>query len=153
MKAIVLSDSHKNFNSIRRAIEKEPDINLIIHAGDVQRDVDDILDAWPELPCEFVLGNNDFNVFNVPTQRVFVFGGKKIFLTHGHLYGVRHSTFRLVQEAKKHHADICIFGHTHLPLLTEQDGIQILNPGSSWQSYGVIEITDGQVKICLKENQ
>ena len=121
MKAIVLSDSHKNFNSIRRAIEKEADINLIIHAGDVQRDVDDILDAWPELPCEFVLGNNDFNVFNVPTQRVFVFGGKKIFLTHGHLYGVRNSTFRLVQEAKKTSCRYLYF-RPHPPSFADRTG-------------------------------
>ena len=52
MKALVLSDSHKNFNSIRRAVEREPDADLLIPAGGVPRDEDDILDAWPELPCE-----------------------------------------------------------------------------------------------------
>lgn len=150
MKALVLSDSHKNFNSIRRAVEREPDADLLIHAGDVQRDVDDILDAWPELPCEYVLGNNDFCVTGVPSQRLFEFGGKRIFLTHGHMYRVKSSTARLVQKARAMGADICIFGHTHLPCLEEQDGIWVLNPGTAWRSYATIEITDGEVSIQIK---
>ena len=101
-----MRDSHKNFNSIRRAVEREPDADLLIHAGDVQRDVDDILDAWPELPCEYVQGNNDFSVTGVPSQRRFECGGKRIFLTHGHMYRVKSSTARLVQKARAMGADI-----------------------------------------------
>lgn len=47
MKAVVISDSHKNFNSILRIMEKETDVTLMIHAGDVQQDVEDAESVWP----------------------------------------------------------------------------------------------------------
>lgn len=59
MKALVLSDSHGSFQSIMNAVESEKDISLIIFAGDIQRDADDIAAAYPDIPFEYVLGNND----------------------------------------------------------------------------------------------
>ena len=151
MKAIVLSDSHHDFNSIIHVIENESHIDLLIHAGDVQRDVDDIQAAWPNIPCAYVVGNNDFFVRDVPTQRIFTFAGKKIFLTHGHLFGVKSSLSRLEKAAVECHADICIFGHTHLKHLEKKDGLWILNPGSSCRSYAVIEIKENNINIKIKE--
>lgn len=152
MKALVLSDSHRNFGSILRAMEQEQKVDLIIHAGDVQQDVDDIMDMWPQCPCAYVLGNNDFGVFGVPGERLFTFGGKTIFLTHGHLYGVRTSSARVEQEARKRGADICIFGHTHCRVLEERNGLWLMNPGAASRSYGVIEILDGKVSLALRDN-
>lgn len=153
MKAIVMSDSHKNFNSILRIMDQETERDLLIHAGDVQQDVEDILSVWPEIPIEYVLGNNDYGVFGVPYQRLFSFGGKKIFLTHGHMYHVKSSLIRLIRHAQKLGADICVFGHTHLPYLQEVQGMWVLNPGSTRNSYAVIEVQeDGAIRIELKDN-
>ena len=52
MKALVLSDSHGSFQSIMNAVESEKDISLIIFAGDIQRDADDIAAAYPDIPFE-----------------------------------------------------------------------------------------------------
>ena len=60
MKALVLSDSHGSFQSIMNAVESEKDISLIIFAGDIQRDADDIAAAYPDIPFEYVLGNNEY---------------------------------------------------------------------------------------------
>lgn len=152
MKAIVLSDSHKDFSAILRAMEREKDIDYIIHAGDVHRDVEDIEAMWRQIPCISVLGNNDFGVWDVPTRREFTLGNKKFLLTHGHLYGVKGSLSRLWQEATKADADICIFGHTHVAHLDEKNGIRMLNPGAAHRSYAVIEINGDSIAIEIKEN-
>ena len=151
MKAIILSDSHKDFFAVCSAIDANPDINLIIHAGDVHRDVEDIMAAYPLIPCAYVLGNNDYNVWDVPYDRFFEYGGKKIFLTHGHNYSVKASPARVKYEAKRHGADICIFGHTHTKFLEEGE-ILVINPGAAHRSYAILTIDDGNVAVEFKEN-
>ncbi len=150
MKALILSDSHRNFSCIQDAIESNPDIDQIIFAGDVNRDAEDIMDAYPNIPCAYVLGNNDFSVWDVPFDRFFEFGGKKIFLTHGHSYAVKVSPARVVAEAKKRGADICIFGHTHEPYLSHED-IWVVNPGSALRTYAILTIKNGEISIEHKE--
>lgn len=153
MKAIVFSDSHKDFSAILRAMEREKDIDYIIHAGDVHRDVEDIEAMWRQIPCISVLGNNDYFVWDVPHQREFTLCGKKFLLTHGHKYGVKSSLARLFQEAASRKADVCIFGHTHLAYLEEKNGIRMLNPGAAHRSYAIIEIHQDHIDIQLKENE
>lgn len=65
--------------------------------------------------------------------------GRQIFLTHGHIYHPNHMP--LLQEN-----DIFIFGHIHIPVVKQQDGIHILNAGSisipkenTHHSYAVLE--------------
>ena len=68
MQALIFSDSHRDFSCLYDTIVKYPNIDLIIHAGDVQRDVDDIMSVFPRIPCAYVLGNNDYSVWNVPYE-------------------------------------------------------------------------------------
>ncbi len=151
LKAIIFSDSHRDFSSIFRAMEHEGSVDYIIHAGDVHKDVEDIEAYWRTTPCISVLGNNDFSVWGVPTRREFTLEGKKFFLTHGHLYGVKGSLAMLHREAVNCGADICIFGHTHRQVLEERNGIYFLNPGATPRHYAVIEMQEGTVDIQLKE--
>ena len=151
MKAMIFSDSHRDFSSIFRAMEQEGTVDYIIHAGDVHKDVEDIEAYWRTTPCISVLGNNDYSVWGIPTRREFVLEGKKFLLTHGHLYGVKSSLARLHQEAASCNADVCIFGHTHRHCLEEHNGIWFLNPGASPSHYAVIEIQDGQMDIQIKD--
>ncbi len=151
MKAVVMSDSHKNFNSIIRIMDAESGVTNIIQAGDVQQDIDDIESVWQTIPVACVLGNNDYFAPGVPSDRVFTLGDKKIFLTHGHLYGVKHSLALLTKKAKELEADLCIFGHTHIPFLEEREGIWFLNPGSTCNSYATIDFHQGNMHITLKK--
>lgn len=150
MKALILSDSHRDFKSIQAAIDANPDIVQIIHAGDVQRDVEDIMDVYPDIPCAYVLGNNDFNVWDVPYERFFEFCGKKIFLTHGHNYSVKATPVRVIAEAKRRGADICIFGHTHSRFL-ENNGMWVINPGAAYRSYAILTVDNGEITVEFKE--
>ncbi len=152
MKAIVFSDSHRDFSSICRAMEREGRVDTIIHAGDVHKDVEDIEALWRNIPCISVLGNNDYAVWGVPSRREFVLEGKQFLLTHGHLYGVKSGLYQLYREAGSAKADICIFGHTHKQYLEEKNGVYFLNPGAAYRSYAVITLEDDRVDIQLKEN-
>jgi hypothetical protein len=71
--------------------------------------------------------------------------GRRFFLTHGHIYN-RDNMPNLVE------GDILCYGHTHLPLAEEQEGIILFNPGSITlpkggyeKSYGIYE--KGNLKV------
>lgn len=150
MKAIIFSDSHRSFNPMVRAMEKEGRVDLIIHAGDVLSDVEDLKIMYPRHNIVYVRGNNDFWDNSVTEDRFFNLDGVKIFLTHGHNYGVKYSLAKLIKHAKELGADLCIFGHTHTALNERTGGITLFNPGSASRHYGVLETASGgfTVKVC-----
>ncbi len=152
MKIIIFSDSHKSFGAMTKAMEKEAPVDWIIHAGDVHRDVEDMEIMYPRIPLVYVLGNNDYFVHNVPYDRFFELGGIKIFLTHGHNYGVKYSLSRLFQKAEELGADIAIFGHTHRVHCEKTGSVTLFNPGAATRSYGVLEINNGEFNLEIKEN-
>ena len=57
------------------------------------------------------------------------FSGRRIFACHGHRYGVKEGTARLVSEAKKNLCDVALYGHTHEADVHEQEGVLVANPG------------------------
>lgn len=151
MKALVFSDSHGYINTMIKAVEEHGDAALLIHAGDVSRDIDNLLAVYPNLKIETVAGNNEF-FCTLPSDRVFEFGGKRIFLTHGHKYGVKGSLARLKMRAAELGADICIFGHTHTRHLSEENGIYFLNPGAAYRGFAVLTVDNGQIEITEKDS-
>ncbi len=150
MKILLLSDSHRQFVSLMEAIEREAPVDRIIHAGDVCQDVEDLEIMYPSIPLIAVKGNNDYLNRDFPDERFFELGGVKIFLTHGHNYGVKYSYSKLLQVAREKGADICIFGHTHKAYQEKVGKIELFNPGSSERSYGVLKIDDKgyTLKLC-----
>lgn len=149
MKILVFSDSHGNTENMKQAVELErPD--RILHAGDVARDTYELLRSFPEIPLENVCGNCDF-MDAAPKQLIVDAAGKRIMLTHGHLYHVKLGIGSITEAARKAKVDVLVFGHTHEALCTRHDDLWILNPGSIRDgfrpSYGVIEINDGSV-VC-----
>ena len=104
-------------------------------------------------------GNNDFFT-TLPKDRIFDYGGKRFFVTHGHYYNVSSGYDRLIDEAKSRGCDFALFGHTHRPYYEIHDGIHVINPGSlsyprqygHRPSYALIEVDSaGDVKVTLNE--
>jgi len=150
MKILIFSDSHRQFAPLMKAMEKEAMVDWIIHAGDVCQDVEDLGIMYPAVPIAAVKGNNDFLNHDFPDERFFELGGVKIFLTHGHNYGVKYSYSKVWQVAREKGADICIFGHTHKAYQEKMGEVELFNPGSAMRSYGVLEIDDNEytLKLC-----
>ena len=127
MKILVISDSHKQYENMDRAIEIEmPD--RIFHLGDGEG-CEDYVEAVAQCPLEIVRGNCDF-ASDLPAEVVMRVGAHVVMLTHGHYYNVSFGPQMLAEVAKEKGADVVLYGHTHVPLLREEGGITIMNPGS-----------------------
>ena len=150
MKILVLSDSHRALGAMLEAAEIEnPDV--VFHLGDHVSDAQDLSYALNTVDFYTVKGNCDFGA-QAPETILTELGGKRLFLTHGHLFGVKRDLSALESEAHRLEADIALFGHTHRPLLEKRGGVQYMNPGAARDGrYGVIELAGGNVLFALKQ--
>ena len=74
MKILILSDSHGNHDLVRKAIGQEAPIDMLIHAGDVEGDLDKILGKKRDYEIRAVAGNMDWS--DKPTVTASVFTGE-----------------------------------------------------------------------------
>ena len=149
MKILVLSDAHKNLQNIKKVLN-EVEYNYVLYLGDY---VADILNFKSVLKDKLfiVKGNCDGDI-NVDDDLLIEIANKKIFLTHGHRYGVKLGIGKLLKKASEVNADILLFGHTHIPLQTQIDnGLVVLNPGSVGKgalgnnTFGIVEIEQDNI--------
>ena len=83
-------------------------------------------------------------------DRSTALGGKSILLSHGHLWGVKSGYDRAIAQARAVGADILLFGHTHQALCCQlEDGLWMLNPGSSRSTYGLITLEEGTISCSV----
>ena len=75
-----------------------------------------------------VKGNCDYA--NLPLIKIVEIDGKKYLLVHGHLHNVYFDIFKLYLLAKEHNVDYVLYGHTHMQLLEEYEGVTFINPGA-----------------------
>ncbi len=148
---LVFGDSHGNCDYMEKVIENIP-CDLVVHLGDNLRDIENLTYIYPETKFEYVRGNCDFSSDEAATKVVEA-EGLKILITHGHLFGVKASEYELRKYGAEIGADCILYGHTHQAKWDCEDGIPILNPGSGAyrgeESYGVIEIEDGEIRGCI----
>lgn len=151
MRILVFSDSHRDTDTCKKVINNIVGVDMLLHAGDHADDAQTLHGMFPDIPINSVAGNCDFG--NAPKELVFHAGGKKIFLTHGHLYNVKndYGLSRLLSRTAGLGCDCVVFGHTHEPLCDIKDGITVLNPGSICygRTFGVIEIEDGVLRAAV----
>ena len=109
-------------------VERLARADLILHAGDfVAASVLEELRAYG--PVEAVYGNMDDGALRavLPDRQVVEVGGVRIGLLH--IPGPRaRRGERLV--ARFPGCAAIVYGHTHVPEVTQHDGVWILNPGS-----------------------
>ena len=113
MKIGIMSDSHGDRRAIDRAVERAGKVDLWLHAGDCAPDAA-YLALVSAVRVENVAGNTDWPDGKTPDEIVVEAAGHRIFLTHGHIYGVRSTLEMLVAAAKEAQADIAVYGHTHV---------------------------------------
>ncbi len=157
MKVLIISDTHGNHKNLDRVLELERPYEQVIHLGDIEGD-EDYLIAAAGCPVAAVRGNNDY-FSQLPQEQVIEVAGKRALITHGHYYYVAAGTEHLLMEAKGRDVDLAMFGHTHRPLIRQEQGLTILNPGSlsyprqegRKPSYIVMETgRQGGIEIFLK---
>lgn len=152
----VISDTHSMGRYIKLGRKYIKEADVLIHLGDNSEDIEELIKDFKG-EVYGVRGNCDnSNIY--PTEQILNIGGKKIFSTHGHLYGVKNNLNNIYYRAKELNADIVLFGHTHENLLKEEDGIVFMNPGSislprlRGRYIGFIELEEEKIPhIYLKE--
>ena len=148
MKILIMSDSHGNRKAMLKAVESESP-EMILHLGDYDRDCSALMEKYPEIPLHSVRGNCDRSSDGRDTF-MLTLGGKRVLMTHGHLYRVKSGISIVKDNAIARGADVLLFGHTHIPYYDPQAGLTMINPGSvgmGGKTYAVLEIKNGVV-IC-----
>ena len=129
MKILVISDTHGHEDNLDRVLKKEGKPDHVLHLGDIEGGEESIR-QMVGCPLDVVSGNCDF-FSRMPKVKFVEIGGYKIMMTHGHYYYVTVGTRDLVEEAKTNGCNVVMFGHTHKPMLNEEDEeLTVLNPGS-----------------------
>ena len=151
LKLLVFSDSHRSLRAMLDTIEKNnPD--TILHLGDLERDAEEIGYVFPQIPLVSVPGNCDGWTTSLPIRTITV-DGVRILLSHGHLWQVKRGYEMAIYEARKANANILLFGHTHVPHCKQmEDGLWVMNPGASPDSYGTILIENGSVQCFVTKH-
>ncbi|MBP5638994.1 MAG: phosphodiesterase [Victivallales bacterium] len=146
MRFLIISDLHGSAEAFSEAIEayKAEHADYFLICGDYlyhgprntlpigyePKDLAPLLNEYRDVIIG-IRGNCDSEVdqmlldFPIMGDYAIVFNAsRRCFLTHGHIYNEN----RLPPLSK---GDVFISGHTHIPLLKQQDGLFFVNPGST----------------------
>ncbi len=160
MRIVVLSDTHIPdfaktlpqglFPHLRKA-------DLILHAGDVtSRTVLDELAGYAKV--HVAIGNNDGDevaAWGAPLEVVVDVEGTQVAMLHdaGRRDGRERRLRRRFPEA-----ELIVFGHSHIPIDAEVDGVRFFNPGSpTWKrrqplpSFGIVDVGGRKLRTRIVE--
>lgn len=150
----VVSDSHGSYRNVGRMRSECGRLDWLLHAGDHMQDAARIAVNLGVDPSRVraVVGNCDFPT-QKPDELLLEIEGVKLYMTHGHAHGVKSNLQRIHYRAQEVGARMAIFGHSHVPVLADVDGIMLFNPGSISEprrpndppSAGLLEIENGSV--------
>lgn len=132
MKILIVSDTHGRIDHLKEAAKRTEEFSWLIHCGDVEDQEEEVRELADEYHagCTLVRGNNDWDS-SLPISTVAEFGKFRLFVTHGHRFGVSYGTDTLKKEAAKEGCNVAVYGHIHYPVLDESDpAMTVLNPGS-----------------------
>ncbi len=124
----VFSDSHNDLFAVKRLTGDFLSSNYIFYLGD---GIYDIKDCYFEYPNKFFAVEGNCDGFSLGTSEIITeIDGVKILAVHGHKFLVKSGLDRLVNYAKQKNCRLVLYGHTHRPMVSEIDGITLVNPGT-----------------------
>lgn len=152
MKIGVVSDSHKNFVYLKRAISNliKENVSLLIHLGDDYSD-SKILDEYPfqniRVPGVF---DPEYKDKDIKNRRLEKINGLSFLISHTRTSHKNDQNGDIIPEdvLQKGGVDIFLFGHSHLYEIKKEGNAIFFNPGHLQEidakgrsaSYGIIEI-------------
>lgn len=149
-KLLLISDSHRDKQTLSKIIKNEPNFDRVIFLGDGIEDVEDAF-LTSSKPITSVAGNCDTDCC-ISSERVVKVENINIFITHGHFYDVKLTFKNVAQAAKSKECSVAFIGHTHIPTNDLVEGIRIINPGSVSYlgNYAIITIDNDKLDVELK---
>lgn len=158
MKILIMSDSHGRNEAMWRILEEEKPYDMVVHCGDLEG-AEGMLRSRVNCELHMVSGNNDYSA-SLSRIESFNIAGKKVILLHGHRYRIYSDISPLYYLARENDADIVMFGHLHVPVIHEEEGVTFVNPGSltyprqadHQRTYIVMDVDDnGEISYELKK--
>jgi putative phosphoesterase len=126
-------------------------VDIIVHGGDIV--IQSVLDTLAELtPTIAVFGNNEpLQLWkDLPERIILSVGDHRIGILHGHGGASARATAKTAFDEP---VELVIYGHSHIPLIEEVDGVVYFNPGSPtdrrWSRHfgiGIISIDEGGIR-------
>ena len=120
---LIISDYHKREDKVLDLIAKYNPTHILCCGDGESED-----EFYTKNNIISVKGNCDYA--NLPLVEIVEVEGKRILMTHGHLYNVYFDIFKLYMLAKEHSATYVLFGHTHNQMVEEYEDITFINPGA-----------------------
>jgi uncharacterized protein len=138
----IISDTHGLLRP--EVFQQFEGVELIVHAGDVGPP--DLLDELGAIaPVKAVYGNTDrFPLLERLPDRLWLqLEEVRVFVTH---IGGRPPVMR-ARYPEIAGANLVVFGHSHRPLLAEDNGVSFFNPGAAGPRRFSLPVTLGLVEI------
>lgn len=123
-------------------------VDMIVHAGDVETPL--VLNELCSIaPVYAVRGNCDMHGFDTPDAINIDIGCGILTVAH------KASVARSAMEPRTR---VLVYGHTHLSLINQEEGLLVVNPGSPSlprgglpASVAILNIKDGKIKAELRQ--
>ena len=125
----LISDTHGSLKAVEQAVSLAQKMDMWLHMGDCTPYAE-YLKSLVDVPVYGVAGNCDWPTGDTCYERIVEVAEHRIFMTHGHNYGVRYTQEYIMEAAESQKADIAIYGHTHIVEYISGPPL-ILNPGSA----------------------
>ena len=152
----VVSDTHRSPKHNITVLDMIKDADVLLHLGDNVEDAEELEKSF-DGETYIVAGNCDYSR-KYPKDRIIEICGKKIFMTHGDLYGVKGGYNNIYYKGQELGAHIVLFGHSHMKMILRENDMLMMNPGSpslprmSNGSIGFIKIDEeGNIDAYFKE--
>lgn len=156
-KILVVSDSHGRKDILNELAERYLNkVDRFVHCGDSELSSTDLI--WEIMTT--VRGNCDYD-YGLKDTFLFDMGDLTMVTVHGHHHGVKNSNKEMKEEAKRNGATIVFYGHSHIPVAEQEDGIIFINPGSISQprgpihekTYCILEIENNRLSVNYYTDQ
>jgi putative phosphoesterase len=145
MRIGVVGDIHGNLAGLEQAVRAMGPIDRLLFTGDGYREIARAKHKF-DFPISGVIGNCDF-YSEYPVEQFLILEQYHLMLTHGHRYGVKQGMTTIGLAGREKGVDLVVFGHTHIPLNTEWEGIRLFNPGTLCPERAYHGVTYGIIKI------
>ena len=142
MKVLIVSDIHGGYQNMKKVLDDNPKVDLLIILGDIlfgesnTQELVDLLNKYTSKiisvcgNCDNFVDNSGLDFFDEKLYVTVPVDGKLFFITHGHVYN-KYNIPNLPY-------DVYIQGHTHVPVMEYGDKLY-LNPGSITRPRGLSE--------------
>lgn len=138
MRLLVVSDTHGDDLILQELLVMYPNLAGYFYCGDSElSETNPLFKTY-----RAVVGNMDWDQ-NFPLTLTTTIEGTRIFMTHGHRFGVNFGLDDLVTAGQQAGAKLVFYGHTHVALAQQHQGMVVVNPGSISQPRGALRTTGG----------